>query len=88
MTEDGYKFTCLGYKPASNGEVYQYILAITDVNDEEVETLAVTPREIASHRSMKRILLGKNVIYMPTKQEHDQMFSEIFAKPPRVISTR
>ncbi|WP_298018139.1 hypothetical protein [uncultured Castellaniella sp.] len=86
MTEDGYKFTCLGYKPASNGEVYQYILAITGV-DEEVETLAVTPREIASHHSMTRILLGKNVIYMPTKKEHDQMLGEIFAKPPCVIGT-
>jgi hypothetical protein len=86
MTEDRYKFKCLGYKPASNGEVYQYILAITDASDGKVETLAVTPREIASHISIKRILLGKHVIYMPTKQEHDQMLSEVFAKPPSVIS--
>lgn len=29
----------------------------------------MTECEIALHRSMKRILLGNNVIYMPTKQK-------------------
>ena len=79
------EFTCIGYIPANNGEVKQYILEVTS-HDESKEILAVTPGEIASYTSMKRILLSKKMIYRSTHKCHDEMLLNIFAKPPKVIS--
>ena len=80
-----YNFTCLGYIPTSLGNAKEFILEITDIANEKTKTVAVTPSEILSHTSMKRILLHENIIYMPTSKEHEQMLSHIFSIPPNVI---
>ena len=82
MTEENYIFHCSKYKPISNGEVGYYILEIIDRESGEAEELLVTPRELASPVSMKRILLGRRILYSATRKKHDEMLRELFANRP------
>jgi len=62
--------------------VSHYILEIIDRESGEVEELLVTPRELASSVSMKRILLGRRILYSATRKKHDEMLRELFANLP------
>lgn len=73
-----YDFLCLGYEATSSGEVKYYILSARCVEDDTSEVFSLTPKEISSHISMKRILLDRKIVYIPTKKEHDEMLNAIF----------
>ena len=85
MTEENYSFRCHKYKPNNDGTVRHYVLEIIDRESGEAEELLITPKELLSPVSMKRILIGRRIHYTATRKKHDEMLNELFASPPNVI---
>lgn len=85
MTEENYSFRCLKYKPNTDGTVSHYVLEIVDSESRETEEVLITPRELVSPISMKRILIGRRIFYSATRKKHDEMLKELFSSPPSAI---
>jgi|SRR5690625_1696599 len=85
MVTENYTFTCLGYVPTDDNRVENYIISVMDVGNGKEQILSIAPDKIGSHISMKKILLGHNIIYFPTKKEHHELLQSIFSKKLSVI---
>lgn len=86
MTTKKHTIMCLGYIPTDDNQVEKYIISVVDVENNKEQILQIPPEKIASHISMKRLFLDINIIYRPTKQEHDQWLSNVFAKKMNALS--
>ncbi|KXS52719.1 MAG: hypothetical protein AWU57_2904 [Marinobacter sp. T13-3] len=65
-------FRCGSYKAATDGSVTHYVLvAISKVSGEEHEIL-ISPKELASPRSMRRVLMNRCILYTANEREHDE----------------
>ncbi len=87
MTEQTYSFRCLKFSKKSDGTVGHYVLVIKDETDGEIVKISVTPKDLASSRSMKLILLGRKILYSVTQSKHEKMLSELFAIQPDEIAS-
>lgn len=85
MTERTYIFHCHKCIKRNSGTIDHYILEVTDVIEGSIETFAVEPKHLASARSMKRILLGRKILYSVTQSTHEKMLNELFAIQPEAI---
>lgn len=85
MAEENYSFRCCTYKPNADGTVRHYVLEIVDRESGETEELLITPRELVSPISMKRILIERKIFYSATRKKHDEMLKELFSNPPSAI---
>lgn len=85
MTVSNYSIQCIKYLENNDGTIGHYVLLIKDETEGEVEEVSVTPKHLASSRSMKRILLGRKILYSATQSEHERMLSELFALKPDAI---
>lgn len=85
MNDESYHFRCERFVPNSDGSVRHYVLEVIDVECGESQSVFVTPRELASHISMKRILLNKNVFYPSTKIKHDELLRNLFSALPKPL---
>ena len=86
MATENYRFKCIGYRSTNTGSVKEYVLEITDVRKEEVNIVALTPKQIASYASTRNILWDKNILYLSTKKGHENMLRNIFDKRLKIIS--
>lgn len=84
MTES-YIFLCHKYEPCSDGTVSRYVLEVTNKVSGLTEEIAVKPRELVSLTAMKRILVGRKIIYSSTTGEHKEMLGKLFSTPPCAI---
>lgn len=82
MTEGNYSFRCRKYKPSPEGTVSHYVLEIVGRVSGKTEELLITPRELVSPISMKRILIGRGIFYSATRKKHNEMLKELFSSPP------
>jgi hypothetical protein len=79
MTERTYSFQCQKCIKKSDGTIGHYILEVTDTVDGTIEEIAVAPKDLISNRSMRRILLGRKILYSASQSKHEKMLSELFA---------
>lgn len=85
MMERTYSFQCKKCIKKSDGTIGHYILEVTDTIDGTIEEISVVPKDLISNRSMKRILLGRKILYSVTQTKHEKMLSELFATQPEAI---
>jgi hypothetical protein len=85
MTERNYSFRYLKHIPNTDGTVRHYVLQVVDSNSGETEEILITPRELISPISMKRVLLGRKILYLTTRKKHEEMLEQLFSSPPNAI---
>ncbi len=85
MNDDNHQFRCEHFVPNSDGSVRHYVLEVIDTESGESLDIFVTPRELASHALMKRVLLNKRVFYSSTKIKHDELLSSLFSVTPKPL---
>lgn len=85
MTELTYSFKCRKCIMKCDGKIGYYILEVTDTVDGTIEEISVTPNDLMSNRSMKRILLRRKILYSVMQNKHEKMLCELFATPPEAI---
>ncbi|AZC63941.1 hypothetical protein PCL1391_3204 [Pseudomonas chlororaphis subsp. piscium] len=78
MAETTCSFKCLGHTQKPDGTIDRYILDVTDTRDGTAVDISVEARHLISARSMKRILLGRKLVYSVTQAKHTKMLSEMF----------
>jgi hypothetical protein len=79
-----FKFSCEEYRHTENGDIQHYLLKIDHANNETL-IIPIKPNEIASHTSMKKILMGYKIFYSPTKSEHNKILTDMFKEPLKAI---
>lgn len=85
MTETTLGFECVGCTKTERGEVDRYILKVINFSDGRAEQFSVEAKHLASARSMKRILLGRKLLYFTTQRKHEEMLEGLFEFQPAVL---
>lgn len=80
MSEQNLTLKCLGHTKRDAGLIGRYHLEVTDTRSGRMATVFVEPKQLASARSMKTILLDRCMFYSVTQKAHDQMLHEMFAQ--------
>lgn len=80
MSEQNLTLKCLGHTKRDDGLIGRYHLEVTDARSGRMATVFVEPKQLASARSMKTILLDRCMVYSVTQKAHDQMLLEMFAQ--------
>lgn len=75
-------FQCNEYKPKNDGGVEYYLLEVGNEVGGETEIIQLTPNELISSQSMKRILLGRKIFYSVSQREHEKIIERMFEKSP------
>lgn len=83
MNDANCHLRCERYVANPNGSVRLYILEVIDAEGAESLEILVTPRELVSLSSMKRILCGKRVFYSATKVQHEELLCRLFSVAPK-----
>lgn len=78
MSEQPISFKYAGSTKGDDDLIRQYHLEVTDSRTGNIEMISVEPRHLVSARSMKRILLGRCMLYTATAKAHEQMLMELF----------
>lgn len=85
MTKANLIFRCNSYKSSKDGGVNKYMLEIINNKTKAVEEILVTPKELASPVSMKKLLMNKKLFYSPSRKEHAEMLKELFSSVPELL---
>lgn len=85
MTEENYSLRCCTFKANVDGTVRHYVVEAVKRESDVTEKFLVTPKELVSFISMKRILIGRKIFYSATKKEHDEMIKKLFHNPPSPV---
>lgn len=78
MSELTHSFKCLGVTKRDDDTIERYTIEVKNPRNDRVEMLEVAPNHLASARSMKRLLLGRCMLYTSTQKKHAQMILEMF----------
>ncbi|WP_421523433.1 hypothetical protein [Pseudomonas yamanorum] len=77
MSESTLTFKCLGH--TKRGDLIEsYQLEVTDIRDGTTVEISVPTRQLISARSMKSILLNRQMFYSVTQRKHARMLSKMF----------
>jgi hypothetical protein len=82
MSKPTITFRYLGADKRGDGLIDRYNLEITNTCDGKVEQVSLQPSQLASPLSLKRYLLSRCMFYSATRNEHNQMLSELFCPQP------
>ena len=82
MTDISYSFKCNEYVKNDDGTVNHYILEVIDAVIGISERFSVVPSHLVSVRSMKKILLGRKILYAVPQRKHERMLIDLFAIQP------
>lgn len=82
MVKANIVFRCTKYQANSDGTVDRYVLQIIDTETDATEEILVTPQCLASHISMKKLLMSRNLFYSSSRKMHDEMIRELFLCSP------
>lgn len=78
MSEPTISFKYLNHTKRDDGSIERYALEVVDIRNGKIEQISVEPGHLASAQSMKRILLGRCMLYSVTQKKHAQMLLEVF----------
>ena len=76
---------CLAYHQNDSGEISHYNLNAMPKKRGAHKTIRVTPNQLASASSLKKILLAHGILYLASSSEHNELLKLLFKNPPTAV---
>lgn len=78
MNESKLSFKLLSHTKRENGTIASYTIEVTSLPSDRIEILEVNPNDLASARSMKRLLLDRGIFYSTSQKKHAEAIAAMF----------
>lgn len=74
-------FKRLGVTKGEDGLIRRFNLEATETRSGNTQRVSVTPKQLASAKTMKAFLLSTGMFYLATRDQHNQMLLELTSSP-------